>query len=172
MARFFEIFCQTVDRIAGVLIALVTLLVVGSAIGRYAFTWPIPDAFDVSRLLIGACIMWGFAVVGYRGGHISVDLLVEMVGRTSRRWIDVFAWAVTLFFCVLMSWKMFERVLSAMRSNEATFDLRLPVWPFLGLIWLGAVAAIVTVSVRLVQLATGQTDPLPPENERPADGEW
>lgn len=156
MIRFVEAFCRSVDKVAGLLLALVTILIVASAIGRYLLAAPIPDAFDLSRFLIGACIMWGFASIGYRGGHINVDLFVEMMPRRWRRRVDVFAWSILLVFVVLLSWKMAERVASAYASNEATFDLQLPAWPFLGLIWLGAVASIGTVSVTIFLLATGR----------------
>jgi TRAP-type C4-dicarboxylate transport system permease small subunit len=53
-----------VERIAAVMLGVITLLIVVSAIGRYLVAVPVPDAFDVSRLLIGAAIMWGFASVG------------------------------------------------------------------------------------------------------------
>lgn len=156
MVRLLGKFCEIVEVIAGLLLGAVTILIVASSVGRYAFAWPIPDSFDLSRLLIGACIMWGFASVGYRGGHIKVDLFAEMMSPRVRRWVDIFAWATLLFFVVLLTWKMFERVQSAMRSNEATFDLRLPVWPLLALIWVGTAVTIVTVLVRLYLIATGR----------------
>lgn len=156
MIRALEKFCQWVEVLAGLLLGAVTILIVVSAVGRYMFTWPVPDAFDFSRLLIGASIMWGFASVGYRGGHIKVDLFAEMMSPRARRIVDVFAWGMLLFFVVLLSWKMFARVESAMRSNEATFDLRILVWPIMGIIWAGTAATIVTVFVRLVLIATGR----------------
>jgi TRAP-type C4-dicarboxylate transport system permease small subunit len=151
-----ERFCELVEKVAGLLLAACTILIVASSAGRYLFAAPIPDAFDISRLLIGACIMWGFASVGYRGGHIKVDLLVEMLPDRWRRWVDCFAWTLLLAFVVLLTWKMSERVLSAHASNESTFDLRLPVWPLMVLIWAGTAASIVTVTVRLWLIATGQ----------------
>ena len=159
MVKILERFCQIVEMLAGLLLGLCTILIVVSAVGRYALTTPVPDSFDVSRLLIGACIMWGFASVGYRGGHITVDLFVEMVPERARRWIELFAWAVLLFFVILLAWKMYTRVGSAMRSNEATFDLRLPVWPLMMLIWAGTAISILTVTVRLFLLAIGRADP-------------
>jgi C4-dicarboxylate transporter, DctQ subunit len=47
-------------------------------------------------------------------------------------------------------------VFNAWRGNESTFDLRLPIWPMLGVIWLGAVASLGTVSARIFMLATGR----------------
>ena len=159
MVKILERFCRVVEMLAGLLLGLCTILIVVSAIGRYALTTPVPDSFDVSRLLIGACIMWGFASVGYRGGHITVDLFVEMMPDRARRWVEFLAWAVLLLFVVLLAWKMFGRVDSAMRSNEAPFDLRLPVWPLMALIWAGTAISILTVTVRLFLLATGKANP-------------
>lgn len=156
MIRALELFCGVVEKVAALLLGAVTILIVVSTIGRYGFSYPIPDSFDISRLLIAACIMWGFAAVGYRGGHIMVDMFAEMMPARARRFIDAFSWAVLLLFVVLLTWKIFARVLSAMRSNEATFDLRLAVWPLMALIWLGAAATIVTVSVRLYLIIAGR----------------
>ncbi len=156
MIALLERFCKVIEIVAGLLLLAVTILIVASTIGRYLFTWPIPDAFDFSRLMIAACIMWGFASVGYRGGHIKVDLFVEMMPPRVRRYVDIFAWGVLLFFVVLLTWQMSERVLSAMRSNEATFDLRISVWPLMALIWVGTAVTIVTVMVRLYLIITGR----------------
>ena len=156
MARFLEAFCTGVDRVAGLLLAVVTIIIFSSTIGRYLFAWPIPDAFDISRLMIGACIMWGFASLGYRGGHINVDVFYETMPERMRHYVDLMAWIVLLFFTVLLCWKMLGRVESAWRSNESTFDLRILVWPFLGVIWLGTVAAIGTIFARIYLIATGR----------------
>src|SRR5690606_2874433 len=102
MIALLERFCKVIEIVAGLLLLAVTILIVASTIGRYLFTWPIPDAFDFSRLMIAACIMWGFASVGYRGGHIKVDLFVEMMPPRVRRYVDIFAWGVLLFFVVLL----------------------------------------------------------------------
>lgn len=146
MNRYLERFCDMVDLVAGILLGLCTLLIVASTIGRYVFAWPIPDSFDISRYLIGACIMWGFASLGYRGGHIAVDLLYEPLGPRGRRVLNFIAWALLLTFTAVLAYMMFFRLQSAYRSNEATFDLRIPVWPLVGVIWLGCVSAVVTTA--------------------------
>lgn len=154
--RQLERFTRGIEWIAAVFLAAITLLIVASAIGRYIFAMPIPDAFDVSRLMLGVAIMWGFASVGFRGSHIKVDLVAELLPRGARRVCDFVAWSVLLGFTVLLSWKMLSRVLSAQASGEATFDLRLPAWPFLALICAGAAVSVVAVLARLIIIATGR----------------
>jgi C4-dicarboxylate transporter, DctQ subunit len=144
MTRLIQRFCDGVDAIAGILLGLCTVLIVVSAVGRYGFARNIPDSFDISSYLIGACMAWGFASLGYRGGHIAVDLLYEPLGPRGRRVLILIGWSLLLLFTVLLSCMMYFRLTSAYASNEGTFDLQIPVWPFIGLIWIGFTTAIVT----------------------------
>ena len=152
IAGWLDRFSAMIEFIAALSLALVTVLIFASAIGRYLFAKPIPDAFDISRFLLGASVMWGFAVLGFRGGHISVDIVAEAVPGRVRKWMDVFAQLVLLAFTILLAWKIHARVAGTMTSGEATFDLRLLVWQWLGLIWLGTVAAVITSFARLLTL--------------------
>ena len=156
LQQILERMARTVETVAGVIMGLVTILIVLSAVGRYLFAFPLPDAFDLSRLLLGAAIMWGFASVGYRGSHIKVDLIAEMLPRKSRRWLDLFAWTLLFLFTALLAWKMFGRVSSAANSGEATMDLRLPAWPLMSLIWLGVVVSLPAILARLILIVSGR----------------
>lgn len=161
MNRYLERFSDVVDLVAGILLGLCTILIVASTVGRYVLAWPIPDSFDISRYLIGACIMWGLASLGYRGGHIAVDLVYEPMGPRGRRILNFIAWALLLAFTAMLAYMMFFRLASAYRSNEATFDLRIPVWPLIGLIWLGCASAVLTTAISpFVRREPEDIDPL------------
>lgn len=141
---------RVIEVIAAICLAVVTVIIFVSAIGRYAFSMPIPDNFDVSRLLLGVALMWGLAVANWRGGHISVDLLFNVLPPRAQRALDILGGVVLFVATSIMAWKMFARVETTHRVGEATFDLRLPVWPLIALIWLGVVAAALTAVARLV----------------------
>ncbi|MCU0906125.1 MAG: TRAP transporter small permease [Rhodobacteraceae bacterium] len=85
MTGLAESFCRIVETIAAVLLRAMTVLVVVSTLGRYLLALPVPDSFDMSRMMLGACLAWGFAVIGLRGGHIQVDLVAAAVGPRLRR---------------------------------------------------------------------------------------
>ncbi|WP_211100066.1 TRAP transporter small permease [Acuticoccus kandeliae] len=156
VARLLDRFCAATEAVAGLLLALVTVLIVASAVGRYLFTMPLPDSFDLSRLLIGAAVMWGFAALGYRGTHIKVEILATALPARGRRVMDAVAWTIVLVFVILLAWKMLGRVTSAYASGESTFDLRIVVWPLIGLIWAGTAASVLTVAARLALIITGR----------------
>lgn len=147
-----------IERVAGIILGLVTLLIVASAIGRYGFARPLPDAFDLSRLILGVAIAWGMASVAWHGTHIKVDLLAQMISPAARRWINALAWLVLLGFTLAMAWKIGQRVQAAMGGGDATMDLRLPHWPFFLAIWLGMVAAVFATALRLWQILRHGSD--------------
>ncbi|CUH80747.1 TRAP transporter small permease [Tropicibacter naphthalenivorans] len=147
-----------IERVAAIILGLVTLLIVASAIGRYGFARPLPDAFDLSRLILGVAIAWGMASVAWHGTHIKVDLLAQMVHHQARRVINAIAWLVLLGFTAALVWKIGQRVDAAMGGGDATMDLRLPLWPFFLAIWLGLVAALFTTALRLWRIVRHGTD--------------
>ncbi len=142
-----------VERVAAIMLGLVTVLIFLSVVGRYLFSWPVPDSFDVSRLTLAVAIMWGFASLGFRGSHIKVDILAMALPGWLRRWTDIVAWSVLLVFTLGMSWKIAERILSQWPGGEVTMDLRLPHWPFLIAILFGVFLALLTTCLRLWRIA-------------------
>lgn len=149
-------FATVVETVAALCLAAVMVIVFASSLGRYLFASPIPDAFDLSRLVLGLSIAWGYAVLGFRGGHICVDLLAEALPARVRHGVEILAQGVLLIFTVALVWKVFGRVTDAYASSEATFDLRLPVWPLIGGIWLGLAVAVLTTLAGLIQLISGR----------------
>jgi TRAP-type C4-dicarboxylate transport system permease small subunit len=119
---------------------------------RYFFGFTIPDAYDFGQLLLGILIFWGIAATSYRGTHITVDLIWANVGPTWQRVIDVFATLVLLFIVSVQTYTLYDKVVSTYASNLLTFDLRLPVWPFYLVAWLGDVAAVLLIALRTYRL--------------------
>lgn len=154
---FLDRLTDGVDLVAGLCLAIVTILIFFSAIGRYFFHYPIPENFDISRFLLGAAVMWGFAVLGYSGKHITVDLIAETSSAGVKRVMDAVSQLVLLLFTIVLAWKMFDRLDAAYLQHEATFELRIQVWPFMGLIWGGVVAAIFTSAARLIRIFSSNT---------------
>lgn len=59
-----------------------------------------------------------------------------------------------LVFTIALVVMMFVRLKGAYVSGEATFDLRLPLWPFMALIWTATVSPA-TISARVIMLVQG-----------------
>ena len=145
-------FIDAIELIAAVFVGLVAADIFISVLLRYFFSRQIPDSYDFGRLLLGILIFWGIAATSYRGTHITVDLLYANVGQSLKRVIDVFATLVLLFVVTVQTYTLFDKVAGTYADNVLTFDLRLPVWPFFLVAWLGDVSAVLLIAVRTYRL--------------------
>jgi TRAP-type C4-dicarboxylate transport system permease small subunit len=152
MTKWMDRFIDSIEWLAALFIGIVAADVFISVMLRYFFGFTIPDAYDFGQLLLGILIFWGIAATSYRGTHITVDLIWANVGPTWQRVIDVFATLVLLFIVSVQTYTLYDKVVSTYSSNLLTFDLRLPVWPFYLVAWLGDVAAVLLIAVRTYRL--------------------
>jgi TRAP-type C4-dicarboxylate transport system permease small subunit len=145
-------FIDDIELIAAFFIGIVALDIFISVLLRYFFVVQIPDSYDFGRLLLGILIFWGIAATSYRGNHITVDLVYANVGVRMKRVIDVFATLVLLFVVTVQTYTLFDKVRGTYADHVLTFDLRLPVWPFFLVAWLGDVSAVFLIAVRTYRL--------------------
>jgi TRAP-type C4-dicarboxylate transport system permease small subunit len=145
-------FIDTIEWIAAGFVGIVALDIFLSVLLRNTLNYAIPDSFDIGRMLLGILIFWGIAATSYRGNHITVDLLYANVGDRMKRVIDVFATSVLLFVVTVQTYTLFDKVRGTYHDNVLTFDLRLPVWPFFLVAWLGDVSAVLLIAVRTYRL--------------------
>jgi TRAP-type C4-dicarboxylate transport system permease small subunit len=150
--KYMDRFIDSIEWIAAFFVGIVALDVFISVLLRYFFSIQIPDAYDFGQLLLGILIFWGIAATSYRGTHITVDLIWANVGPKWQRAIDVFATLVLLFVVIVQTYTLFDKVTSTRDANVQTFDLRLPVWPFFLVAWIGDVAAVLLIAVRTYRL--------------------
>jgi TRAP-type C4-dicarboxylate transport system permease small subunit len=145
-------FVAIVEKIAGSFLLAIAILTFGSVFLRYVFATQIPDWFDFSKLLQGIAIFWGIACICFRNEHIMVDLLWEKSNDERKRYIDLAATTVLLIFLLLMAWMLGAKVWQSVQSTQATSDLRIPIGPFHVAAWLGVVAAVITTTMRLMNV--------------------
>ena len=145
-------FVAAADFAAGLFLAAITALTFAEVFMRYVVGQGIPDAFDIGRLLLCIALFWGLAGCCRRGEHIQVDVLWELLPPAGRRIMDLFAVSVTAVFMVALSWMTLARVESIRDSGQVTFDLRIELWPFYALAWLGVAAGTLMLLGRYAQI--------------------
>ena len=162
-------FIDSIEWIAAIFVGVVAADVFITIFLRYFFSIQIPDSYDFGQQLLGILIFWGIAATSYRGTHITVDLLYANVGKTWQRVMDVFATLVLLFVVSVQTYTLFDKVISTRADNVQTFDLRLPIWPFFALAWIGDVAAVLLIAVRTYRLIFHPELMKKPDELRPAE---
>ena len=145
-------FIDGIEVTAAAFLAAVTALTFVSVFLRYLFAWSIPDAYDISCLLLGILIFWGMAIASYRGEHICVDLVWAMCPPRVQRAMDMFASLLTLGSMLVFTAMMWTKVLSTRDDNVLTFDTHMPVWLFYLVAWAGLAAAVALLCIRTIRL--------------------
>jgi TRAP-type C4-dicarboxylate transport system permease small subunit len=149
-----------VEKAAGIFLGAVAALTFFSIMARGLFNIAIPDWYDISRLMLGIMVFWGIATTSYRGDHIEVDILWQAVKPRWQKAIDVFATVFLLLFMLAFAWQLLGKVDSGYVSGEATFDLRMKIWPFHLVAAFGIFATVFLIFIRLYRLlAPGQKLP-------------
>lgn len=141
---------DTTESVAAFFLLAICVLTAGNVVVRNAMAAQVPDWYDGSRLLLGISIFWGIAIATYRGGHICVDALWEHLGPRNRVRVDTLAALLTWAFLCPLAWMVWVKVGGT--GEQATSDLRLPMVWFYSLAALGASAAAVLSTVRVLQM--------------------
>lgn len=170
----FERLIAFTETAAGIFLAAVTSLVFinvmlrGGSVGLgdflnwitgrtdMKFVLTIPEWYHLSCLALGVSVFWGMAATSYRNDHIKVDILWDWASPANKRLIDIFATGVLLLFLLVFTYMLYVKVLSGYASGEATYDLRLKLWPFHLAMALGILFATLLVAVRLFRLVRGE----------------
>jgi TRAP-type C4-dicarboxylate transport system permease small subunit len=151
--KTFEAFLKRIvaltDAAAAVFLLVITVLTFTAVLMRYVLAMPFPGSFDVSRLLLGVSIFWGIAVGAYRREHISVDIFWQMMPARAQRLVDLFGDLVFAVFIGIFSYMLYQQVARVMASQQTTFELSIPIWPFYGVAWLGIVLCFVVLLARI-----------------------
>jgi TRAP-type C4-dicarboxylate transport system permease small subunit len=145
-------FIDSIEWIAAIFVGVVAADVFISIMLREFFSYSIPDSYSFGQQLLGILIFWGIAATSYRGTHITVDLVYANIRPSWQRAMDVLATLVLLFVVSVQTYTLFDKVVTTYHDNVQTFDLRIPVWPFFAVAWIGDVAAVLLIAVRTYRL--------------------
>jgi TRAP-type C4-dicarboxylate transport system permease small subunit len=157
-----DLFIAGAERLAGSFLAIVTALTFATVVLRYGFSISIPDSYDLSRNFLGILIFWGIAITGFRGEHITVDLIFGLLPPAGKRTLDILSTLFTLGCMAAFAWAMATKVLGTRADGETTYDLSLPIWPFYALAWAGLA---ISVLLLLLRLAGQVTRPAAPDDQ-------
>lgn len=143
-------FTRWVEYVAGVALAVITLLAFATVVMRYFFAKNVPDGIEVGGLLLAISTFLGMALACLRGEHITVDLVWSILPLRGRRVLDILASVVTLGAISCFAWMIARQAHNTMGSGLTTYDLALPVWPFYVASALAVVMAMLLQAIHLV----------------------
>lgn len=145
-----------IEGISAIALAALTLLVCTSVTMRYLLNKPIPDTFDLSRLLLGIAVFWGIAAACVRDDHIRGDLLQNALRPPLKNIVNAFAQLLVLIFIGLLAWKLWDKTWDVARTRQETAELRWQIWPFYFAAWLALGLTIAGTLFQFVRALRGE----------------
>lgn len=138
------------EFVPSVLLLFMAFLTSFSAMTRWWFSWPVPDEYEISRLLLSVVICWGIALAFRHDDHIQLDVFWDVLSARWKRIMTRIGSALSMLlvggFCVALGMK----TLDTRMGGITTVDLDLSVWMFYAGAWLGTLAAFLTLLRRVV----------------------
>jgi TRAP-type C4-dicarboxylate transport system permease small subunit len=135
-------------------LSLGILLVVtfASVIMRYFLNAPILGSNEIIQLASVALVMLAMPGAAQAGMHIRVDVFDERIGAVGRFVGDVLTRAVSVYLLGILAWRAWGKLLDAAEFGDVTNMLRIPFWPFYGLLILGSVVYALVLAIQLVDI--------------------
>ncbi len=127
------------------------LLTVATVIGRRFFNAPIIGAKEIQQfcLLTVAFFTWGYCQA--QRGNIVITFISDFIPKRVMTFIDIITnTAATVLYGVL-GWRLLVQAMHMRRVGWLTPELRIPEWPFLGI--LGTIGISVFVLVMVLTVA-------------------
>jgi TRAP-type C4-dicarboxylate transport system permease small subunit len=132
---------------AAVLFAMMALTFL-DVVGRKLFSRPVQGAYELTEFLMGTLIFSALPLVTAREGHVTIDVLDQLVPGRAARWQRVVANAVSAGCLGVIAWRLWVLSAGHFRTSEVTMTLRIPHGPFSRLFaLLSALAAIACLAV-------------------------
>ena len=159
MAGAFKGFIQRVNVwlsvAGGYMVMAMMALTVLDVLGRGFFRHPIAGAYELSEYMLVVCVLLGISYAQQVDAHPNVPLLVERFRARNRLIIEIVMTFLSLLFFVLMTWRGAVEAILAFRTYTVSEILRIPAYPFRGLIALGSFLLSLELLFKLVGLVAG-----------------
>lgn len=135
-------------------LALAVLLVATFAgvIMRYVFGAPILGGNEIIQLASVALVMLAMPGAARDEIHVRVDVFDGRIGRWGRFTGDILSRAISIFLLTMLAWRSWYKLADAAEYGDATNMLRIPLWPFYGLLLLGAALYAIVLLLQLLDI--------------------
>lgn len=141
--------------LAGILIAIIGLIVTWGAISRYLYI-PAHWIEPYSIYLFIASSFLGSAYAMKRGEHINVDLILNILPGTARKVVNIFTSVLALVFFIYLTWRSGVMVTDAYHTKTKDLTLlEIPLWIPQSFVFLGAVLMSLSLIWHLINILAG-----------------
>ena len=135
-------------------LALAVLLVAtfASVVMRYVFSAPILGGNEIVQLVSVALVMLAMPAAAQNDDHVRVVAFDSRLGRWGRFAADILSRVVSVYLLWLLTSRSWAKMWDAVEFGDATNMLSIPLWPFYGLLGLGALLYAIVLAIQFLDV--------------------
>jgi TRAP-type C4-dicarboxylate transport system permease small subunit len=137
----------------GCLMLMMTVVVVN--IITRPFGHPIVGTYEAVQLLIVVMVTFAIGYAALEKSHISVDLLINHLSKSTRRILSIITSIITLCIWILISWYSFQFAWEQFLMGESTTIAGWPVYPFRYIFAIGATIMCLVMLLQIIKEIKG-----------------
>ncbi len=126
------------SRVGAVVLVGMMLLMAGDVFLRFIFNKPVPGAFELIEIMMGAVVSLSIAYCGLRRGHVSVELITDKLPDRIRAPVDLVHHLVCIVFFATIAYKGSQQAIVIKENETVSTLLEVPIYPFVWLLVFGA----------------------------------
>ncbi len=138
VARATDVVASATAYAAGAVLILLMLLTTADVAGRYFFNSPINGVFDLTHFAVSMMTFLGLAYCGYRGGHVVIELLYDMLPSGARRVLNRVINLAGCALFALIAWRTAVQSIDVREMGEASQMMEIPLFPLYCLVAFGS----------------------------------
>lgn len=143
---------RVLDKVAGLGLVLIMLLVVANIIFRVVFNSPITGTIEYVGFLTAAVIGLSLAYCAVQNAHIAVNLVVDRFPVRWRGVVDVAMHILSAVFWGLGAWHMLQYARSLVANGVVSPTTQTPFYPFVYCVGLGLLALSLVMLVKSIEV--------------------
>lgn len=142
IVRVFYRVIGLVSRIANsvgvVFLAVMMFLTTADVCLRYFFNRPLLGAFELTEFMMAILVSLGIGYTALEKGHVSVELVVNLLPRKTRAILNSIINLISLCFFSLLTWQSVLQAQTQAASGQTSSLLYIPVFPFIWVLAIGS----------------------------------
>jgi len=138
------------DKLAGICVFAVMLLIVSNIIFRVVFSKPILGTYELVGFLTALGIALALAYCAFHDGHIAVSFILERFSKKIQAVINVLTNTAALLFWSMTVWYMGKFAHTMMVKGMVSPSAEIPIYPFIYLVALGLLGLCLVLFFKLL----------------------
>jgi TRAP-type C4-dicarboxylate transport system permease small subunit len=149
---------RLLTMLSSLALAVLLLATFAGVIMRYVFAAPILGSNEIIQMASLALVMLAMPGAAQQETHIRVDVFDAAIGPLGRFAGDLLSRGIAIFLLTMLSWRSWDKLVDAAEFGDATNMLRIPLWPFYGLLLAGSALYGIVVLLQFIDVLRAGVD--------------